>query len=89
MRGWLVVGLCVSLLLGGGPVLAQGGGDSQATIHVVQRGETVFRIAQQYGTSVEAIAQSNGLSDVTSIQVGQRLLIPNGAVSADTPTAGI
>ena len=88
MRGWLVVGLCVSLLLGGGPVLAQGGGDSQATIHVVQRGETVFRIAQQYGTSVEAIAQSNGLSDVTSIQVGQRLLIPNGAVSADTPTAG-
>jgi murein DD-endopeptidase MepM/ murein hydrolase activator NlpD len=91
MRVWLMVGLCVSLLLWGaaGPVLAQGGGgEGQATIHVVQRGETVFRIAQQYGTSVEAIAQSNGLSDVTSIQVGQRLLIPNGAVNASTPTAG-
>ena len=89
MRGWFVVGLCISLLWGAvQPVLAQGGEDGQATIHVVQRGETVFRIAQQYGTSVEAIAQSNGLSDVTSIQVGQRLLIPSGAVNASTPTAG-
>lgn len=35
---------------------AQDGGDKPPTgmtIHVVQRGETLFRIAQRYGTTVE------------------------------------
>lgn len=58
------------------------------TIHVVQRGETLFRIAQRYGTTVEAIAQANGLKDVTQLQVGQRLLIPNVAPSAPDAAPG-
>ena len=52
---------------------------SGVTIHVVQRGETLFRIAQEYGYSVEAIAELNGLSDPSSLQVGQRLLIPTSS----------
>jgi murein DD-endopeptidase MepM/ murein hydrolase activator NlpD len=52
------------------------------TIHVVQRGETLFRIAMQYGTTVEAIADANGISDPRYITVGQRLLIPNANASA-------
>ncbi len=65
---------------------AQDGGqgkppDGNSTIHVVQRGENLFRIAQQYGTTVEAIAQANGISDTRFIEVGQRLLIPNVQVS--------
>lgn len=68
------------------PVLAQGG--SQTTIHVVQRGENLFRIALNYGTSVEAITQTNGLADSTSIQVGQRLIIPSGLVNATVSTEG-
>ncbi|GAB4571998.1 MAG: hypothetical protein Kow0077_10230 [Anaerolineae bacterium] len=67
---------------------AQGGSPGQTTIHVVQRGETLYRIALNYGTSVEAIAQTNGLSDVTSIQVGQRLVIPSGQVNAAVMTEG-
>src|SRR5581483_9081375 len=56
------------------------------TIHVVQRGENLFRIAQRYGTTIEAIAQANGLRDVTQLQIGQRLLIPNVAPNApDAP----
>jgi murein DD-endopeptidase MepM/ murein hydrolase activator NlpD len=56
------------------------------TIHVVQRGENLFRIAQRYGTTVEDIAQANGLRDVTQLQIGQRLLIPNIAPNApDAP----
>jgi murein DD-endopeptidase MepM/ murein hydrolase activator NlpD len=47
------------------------------TIHVVQRGETLFKIALLYGSSVEAIARANGITDVSRIQVGQRLIIPN------------
>src|SRR5260221_14080280 len=51
-----------------------------ATIHVVQRNDTVFHIAQQYGTTVDAIVSANGLSDPTQIQIGQRLLIPGVTV---------
>ncbi|MFN8419648.1 MAG: LysM peptidoglycan-binding domain-containing protein [Anaerolineae bacterium] len=55
-------------------------GDPQqgkTTIHVVQRGDTLYGIAQQYGTTVEAIIAANGITDVTTLAIGQRLLIPN------------
>jgi LysM repeat protein len=68
------------------PAAAQDGGSSSpvvgTTIHVVQRGETLFRIAMQYGTTVEAIADANGISDPRYITVGQRLLIPNANLGA-------
>ncbi|HOA25184.1 MAG TPA: LysM peptidoglycan-binding domain-containing protein [Aggregatilineales bacterium] len=53
--------------------------DTQAEniIHVVQRGETLFSIAQRYGTTVQAIQAANGLTG-TLIYVGQRLVIPTG-----------
>ncbi|MCL4238114.1 MAG: LysM peptidoglycan-binding domain-containing protein [Anaerolineae bacterium] len=54
-------------------------------IHVVQRDETLFGIAMQYGTTVEAIAAANGISDPRYINVGQRLLIPNARL--DVPGA--
>ncbi len=83
-----VVVILISLwLAGAGRAFAQAGGDGQTTIHVVQRGETLFRIALSYGTSVEALAQTNGISDATNIQVGQRLIIPSGLVNASVPTA--
>jgi murein DD-endopeptidase MepM/ murein hydrolase activator NlpD len=46
------------------------------TIHVVQRGENLFRIALNYGLTVEQIARVNGIGNTNNIQVGQRLLIP-------------
>jgi LysM repeat protein len=45
-------------------------------IHVVQPGENLFRIALKYGTTVEAIAVANGISDVHIIYSGQSLVIP-------------
>jgi LysM repeat protein len=44
--------------------------------HVVQPGENLFRIALEYGTTVEAIAVANGISNVHLIYSGQRLRIP-------------
>jgi LysM repeat protein len=45
-------------------------------IHTVRAGENLFRIALAYGSSVNAIAAANNISDVTRIYVGQQLLIP-------------
>jgi murein DD-endopeptidase MepM/ murein hydrolase activator NlpD len=52
------------------------------TIHVVQRGETLYRIALRYGLTVDEIAQYNSILDPTNIQVGQRLLIPRAVNAA-------
>jgi len=49
--------------------------EPQYTIHVVQRGENLFRIALRYGTTVEAIMAANGLTN-HNIYVGQQLRIP-------------
>lgn len=52
------------------------------TIHVVQRGENLFRIALNYETTVAELVSLNGLTDATRIDVGQRLLVPTNAAPA-------
>jgi LysM repeat protein len=54
--------------------------------HTVVDGETVFDIAQRYGTTVSAIAAANGLSDPSLILPGAVLSIPSGT-SGTTATA--
>jgi LysM repeat protein len=44
--------------------------------HQVQPGETLYRIALQYSTSVDAIAGANGIPYPYIIQSGQQLVIP-------------
>ena len=56
------------------PALAQQGGG--VTVYVVQRGDTLFRIAQQYGLTIADLAQINGLANPNAIDIGDRLLIP-------------
>ncbi|MGC9394871.1 MAG: LysM peptidoglycan-binding domain-containing protein [Anaerolineae bacterium] len=46
--------------------------------HVVQAGENLFRIALRYGTTVDAIAKANGITNAALIYVGQVLTIPGG-----------
>jgi murein DD-endopeptidase MepM/ murein hydrolase activator NlpD len=49
---------------------------SGLSIHVVQRGENLFQIAQLYGTTIDELVRLNGLSDPGSLQIGDRLLVP-------------
>lgn len=56
--------------------VAQAQENSNLTVHVVQRGENLFRIALHYGLTTEELAQLNGITNPNSIQVGQRLLVP-------------
>nr|HID12818.1 LysM domain-containing protein [Anaerolineae bacterium] len=56
--------------------------------HVVQRGENLFRIALRYGTTVEAIANANGIANPARIYAGQVLLIPSPGAQPPAPPAG-
>ena len=54
------------------------------TIHLVEPGETLALIAQQYGTTVEHLMQSNGLPNSGFVYPGQRLRVPpSPALAAD------
>ena len=45
-------------------------------IHIVQSGDSLFAIAIQYNSTVEAIEQQNGLAPGAILNVGQELRIP-------------
>jgi LysM repeat protein len=83
---------------GGGSIPASQ--PSTASRHEVMAGETLFSIAQQYGTSVAAIAGLNDILDENNIYIGSVLLIPSngygpsapaptGAAAAQSPSAWI
>ena len=48
----------------------------RGVIHVVQRGETLFRISRAYQVSVASLLEANRLKSENALQVGQRLRIP-------------
>ncbi len=80
----------VLLLLGASvSVLAQNS-EGDYGIHVVQRGENLFRIALSYDLTTEELATLNGIQNPADIQVGQRLLVPAQAdVAAPVPTVAL
>ena len=46
-------------------------------VHVVQQGETLFRIAYNYGRSVTELAAANGLAAPYLIHAGNQVIIPD------------
>jgi LysM repeat protein len=60
-------------------------------VHVVSRGENLFRISLRYGTTVHVLAAANGIPNINLILVGQRITIPNcsgGGVPTPPPGGG-
>ena len=53
--------------------------------HVVQPGQNLYRISLTYGVKLETVARVNGIRDVGSIDVGQRIFIPGAARLLDVP----
>ncbi len=45
-------------------------------IYVVQSGDTLLKIALQYGVNVETLATRNGIDDPRSLRTGTKLIIP-------------
>lgn len=54
-------------------------------VHIVQAGETLGIISQQYDVPVEDIAAANDIVNVNSISIGQALTIPVGGLPTETP----
>lgn len=45
-------------------------------IHIVERGDTIWKLARTYGTTSAKIMELNSITDPKSLQVGQKLRIP-------------
>jgi murein DD-endopeptidase MepM/ murein hydrolase activator NlpD len=60
------------LLLGISAVLAT----AEETIHVIQKGDTIYSLARTYGVSSQEIQRLNRIDDPNRIQAGQRIRIP-------------
>ncbi len=57
-------------------------------IHQVATGENLTWIARRYGTTVAAIAATNGISNPSFVRIGARLTIPGAAAAPAAPAAG-
>jgi len=76
----------VTLLFGAAsvhPVEAQAG----PTTHTVQPGDTLARLANRYGVTVDALVAANEIEDPDLIRVGQVLTIPASTAVPPTPVA--
>jgi len=60
-------------------------------VHVVQRGDTLFKIAWQYRVDQRDLARWNGLKNPDLIRVGQRLRLspPRGATARPQPRPAV
>ena len=68
------VGLALLAGCGGGRRSQTASG--HAVYHTVQRGQTVWGIAREYGVDMNVLARANKLTDASMLQIGQRLYIP-------------
>lgn len=59
----------------------------KGVVHRVQKGQTLWRIAQAYGVPVQELAEVNDLPDPTLIQVEQALWIPRAVRVVEVPPA--
>ena len=72
-NGWLVPG---QRLLVPAPSAAGTPTPVFTSEYVIQPGETLTDIAARFGTTVEALAVTNGLANPSAIRVGDRLRVP-------------
>lgn len=63
-------------------VTAQSG---KIVTHIVQPGDTLFAIAQQYRADLAAIYALNGLDETSVLRVGQKILVPLPVDAPPTP----
>ena len=61
--------------------------DVVGVVHVVRRGETLYRIARTYGLSPQDLAEVNGIRDPRALEVGDELFVPGATRGLEVPPA--
>jgi lipoprotein NlpD len=56
-------------------------------IHVVKKGQTLYRIARFYGIDESDLMETNGITDPRTVDVGQELFIPGARAVLEVPPA--
>jgi lipoprotein NlpD len=72
------------------PVAAEPRHDEPAlvgVVHVVRRGETVWRIARAYGIDPAELMASNAITDPRAVAAGTKLFVPGATVAVPVPPA--
>lgn len=67
-----------------GTTVAGGGGRT----YTAEAGDTLSAIADQFGVTVEELMEANGITDPTSLEIGQVLVIPGQPPVGPFPTPG-
>jgi len=73
------------------PPFPLGTGDDHAepelvgTTHVVEKGETLYRIAKAYGIDPRELMEANGITDPKALAPGQELFVPGAPRPVDVP----
>jgi len=57
--------------------IPQNKNESNSQVHIVQPGDTMWKISQKYRVSLEALLYVNGMKDGSLIYVGQKVYIPS------------
>ncbi len=73
-----------------GPPWAEGepeAGDTAGVVHVVRRGQTLYRIARTYGVDPGDLMRTNGITDPRTLEVGQELFVPGATRVLEVPDA--
>ena len=81
IRGYGVPKFTGSSTTSGGSSSGSSSSGSGETVHTVVYGDTLTKIAQKYGTTVQALADYNNISNPNKINVGQKIKIPTSAGS--------
>lgn len=45
-------------------------------VHLLKKGETIWRISKKYGVSVQKICEINNINDITRVSLGTKIIIP-------------
>jgi lipoprotein NlpD len=59
--------------------------DLVGVVHVVKRGETIYRIAKTYGVPARELMEVNDLRDPRSLEAGMELFIPGATRALEVP----
>jgi LysM repeat protein len=58
---------------------------SVSSVYIVNRGDTLSTIASRFNTTIQSIAEANGIVNINRIFAGQRLVIPGTTVNIQPP----